>query len=79
MRVVITLLLFLGIFLVTHSVYEAKYRELQSEQKVEYRFVPRTYYEEQLGPAQTDDSGWSTMFGPADFQGLKPAAKPEKN
>lgn len=62
MRVLVTLLLFLGVFLVTHSVYDAKYRELKQEKRIEYRFVPRTYYEDQLGTTDLMGDTFKSMF-----------------
>jgi hypothetical protein len=35
-------------FLVIHGIYEEKFQALKRNVKVEYRFVPRTFYEEQL-------------------------------
>lgn len=64
MNAVLVLILFVGMALVVHSVYEEKFRRLKSQVKVEYRFVPRTFYEEQL--AQTDVSGhFKSMFNDA--------------
>ena len=40
--------LFVGMFLVIHGIYEEKFQALKRNVKVEYRFVPRTFYEEQL-------------------------------
>jgi hypothetical protein len=34
-----------------HGVYEQKLAAAERKTKIEYRFVPRTYYEEQLGKA----------------------------
>lgn len=48
MRSVIIFLFCVGIFMIIHSIYEQKYQALKSNVRVEYRFIPRTYYEEQL-------------------------------
>ena len=40
--------LFVGMFLVVHGIYEEKFQALKRNVKIEYRFVPRTFYEEQL-------------------------------
>ena len=53
MKAFIVLLLFAGLFLVTHGVYEQKLRQIAQKTKIEYRFVPRSYYDEQLAEAQT--------------------------
>lgn len=61
MQAFVVLLLFVGIFLVVHSIYEEKLQAVKDDVKVEYRFVPRTYYEEQL--SNSDVSGkFQNMF-----------------
>lgn len=46
-------MLFVGMFLVIHGIYEEKFAALKREGvRVEYRFIPRTYYEEQLMNAE---------------------------
>ena len=45
--------LFVGMFLVLHGIYEEKLEAVKrSNVRVEYRFIPRTYYEEQLMNAE---------------------------
>jgi hypothetical protein len=39
--------LFIGILLLIHGIYAERLRTLADKAKVEYRFIPRTYYEEQ--------------------------------
>ncbi len=61
MHPLVALMLFCGMALVMHSVYEERYKRLQQERKVEYRFIPRTLYDEQLG--QSDVTGhFRSMF-----------------
>lgn len=61
MRSVIFFLIVLGMFMVMHGIYEQKYQALQQNRRVEYKFLPRTYYEEQI--ANTDIAGkFKTMF-----------------
>lgn len=48
MRALILLMLFGGVALVIHSVYEEKLERARREVRVEYRFLPRTLYEEQM-------------------------------
>ncbi len=48
MRQIILLLLFAGLAIVIHSIYEEKLQHVQRQVKVEYRFLPRTLYEEQM-------------------------------
>lgn len=51
MQSIIILLLFVGMFIMVHGVFDEKYRMLKQNTRVEYRFVPRTFYEEQLSNA----------------------------
>jgi hypothetical protein len=61
MQSITVFILFVGVFLIVHGVYEEKFRSLEDNVRVEYRFLPRTYYEEQL--ANTDVSGkFKNMF-----------------
>lgn len=55
MRAVILLLMFLGMAIVLHSIYEERIKHAREQVKIEYRFLPRTLYEEQM--AQTDVLG----------------------
>ncbi len=48
MRVVILLLLFIGALMIVDGVYDQRMKEYKKNVRVEYRFIPRTYYEEQL-------------------------------
>lgn len=48
MRIVIVLILFVGMGMVIHSIYEEKLQRAQQQTRVEYRFLPRTIYEEQM-------------------------------
>ena len=48
MKLLILLTLFFGIILVIHGIYEEKIKALKKEVKVEYRFIPRSYYDEQI-------------------------------
>ena len=48
MKTVVVLILFIGMFFIVQGVYEQKLKESIENKKVEYKFIPRTYYEEQL-------------------------------
>jgi hypothetical protein len=48
MRVVVLLLLFIGALMIVDGVYDQRMKEYKQNVRVEYRFIPRTYYEEQL-------------------------------
>lgn len=58
MKSVILFLLFLGLFLIVHNIYEGKLQEERKKKKIEYKFIPRSIYEDQF-----DDSNISTRFG----------------
>lgn len=51
MRSIIIFFFCLGIFLIIHSIYEQKFQSLKKNIRVEYRFIPKTYLEEQLAQA----------------------------
>jgi hypothetical protein len=61
MRSIIIFLFALGIFLIIHSIYDQKFQALKKNVRVEYRFIPRTYYEEQLAQAP-ESSLFKNMF-----------------
>lgn len=48
MKTIIILVLFIGLFMVTHGIYEQKLKNVSEKEKIVYKFIPRTYYEEQL-------------------------------
>lgn len=63
MREWLILALFVGMLLVVHGVYEEKLAAAQRNVRVEYRFVPRTFYEEQLMNAEgTLSDKFKSMF-----------------
>ena len=61
MKSVIFFLFFAGMILIIHGIYDQKYKGLNDNMRVEYRFIPRTYYEEQLGNS-TVSSNFKNMF-----------------
>jgi hypothetical protein len=68
MRIVVILMLFVGMAMVIHSVYEEKLERAQRNVRVEYRFLPRTLYEEQMAQSADllgDDGKMSAMFSRA--------------
>lgn len=77
MNPVVVLLLFAGFALVLHAVHEERVRRLEREVRVEYRFIPRTLYEDQM--AQTDVAGrFKGMFEtPSPWAGEATAAPPK--
>lgn len=48
MKALVILLVFSGMAIVLHSIYEEKLKRAEKQVKVEYRFLPRTLYEEQM-------------------------------
>ena len=66
MKSIILLFLFLGAFLVLSGIYEEKIKLAESRKKIEYKFIPRTYYEEQLSAQDHLSSRVGDMFKEAD-------------
>ena len=70
MKLLILLTLFTGILLIMNGIYEEKVKRLERDVKVEYRFIPRSYYDEQIFSNQfsskfsnlfdEEQNGWST-------------------
>lgn len=54
MQALIFMLLFAGAFLIMHGIYEEKLSKAKELTKIEYRFIPRTYYEEQMDSSNLD-------------------------
>lgn len=52
MKIVLILTLFIGLFFVVHGVYEQKLKAAESNKKVEVKYVPRSYYDEQIAGAE---------------------------
>jgi hypothetical protein len=48
MKAIIILLFFVGLFFIMNGIYEQKLKATESNKQIEYKFIPRTYYEEQL-------------------------------
>ena len=61
MKLLILLTLFIGVLLIMHGIYEDKINTLKKEVKVEYRFIPRSYYDEQIFSNQFS-SKFSNLF-----------------
>eukprot|EP00798_Chlamydomonas_sp_ICE-L_P017300 gene17300-23609_t len=57
--VFVVLTLFVGMALIIHGIYEEKFQEMNKNVRVEYRFLPRTLYEEQLSK---QDSALTAKF-----------------
>lgn len=61
MKPIILFLFFVGTLLIIHGIYDQKYEALKENVRVEYRFIPRTYYEEQLAQSSVS-SNFKNMF-----------------
>ena len=48
MMPIVMLSIFIGLFLIMNGVYEQKLKNIENNPKIVYKFIPRTYYEEQL-------------------------------
>lgn len=64
MKSVVMLLLFIGTLLIVHTIYEQKLAEAKKQRKIEYRFIPRTLYDEQVGEP-TVSNNFAPMFAKA--------------
>ena len=65
------LVLILGIVFITVGYMDNKVDNLKDEKKIEYRFVPRSIYDDQIRPANLSQT-FSTMFSDIDpiFEGI---------
>jgi hypothetical protein len=63
MKTIVMFLIFLGALLMIKGIYEQKYDTLKKNVRVEYRFIPRTYYEEQLEQNADVSTKFKNMFG----------------
>lgn len=59
------LVLILGIVFITVGYMDNKVKENKPEKVIEYRFVPRSIYDEQIKPTDLNDT-FSTMFSDID-------------
>ena len=61
MKLLIILMFFFGIILIIHGIYEEKFKKIKDNVKIQYRFVPRSYYDEQIFSNQFS-SKFSNIF-----------------
>lgn len=61
MKLLILLILFIGIIIIMNGIYEEKISKLEKDVRVEYRFIPRSYYDEQIFSNQFS-SKFSNLF-----------------
>lgn len=62
MKSIILFLFFLGVMMLIHGIYDQKYKNLKENIRVEYRFIPRTFYEEQLQENPNISNMFKNMF-----------------
>lgn len=55
----------LGIIMITVGYMDKKVDKAEKEKQIEYRFVPRSIYDEQIQPVNLSDT-FSTMFSDID-------------
>lgn len=72
MKTLLIFVLFAGMFLVISGIYEQKLDIAQKEKKIEYRFIPRTLYEEQLSNNTTFASKVKPLFESENLHGYDP-------
>lgn len=61
MQSLVFFFLFVGVFMIVIGIYEEKLKIAESTTHVEYKFIPRTYYEEQLADSDLSMK-MATMF-----------------
>lgn len=57
--------LMIGVIMITIGYMDNKVKEVKQERKIEYRFVPRTIYDDQIKPVNLNDT-FSAMFSNID-------------
>ena len=62
MKSIIILLFFVACVLIVIGIYEQKLEIAENNKKIEYRFIPRTYYEEQMGNGADVSEKYGQMF-----------------
>jgi len=61
MKSIVLLLLIMGIMMVTISYHQELIKNAKTKTIIEYRFLPRSFYEEQLQPGDVHQT-FSEMF-----------------
>ena len=57
--------LMLGVIMVTVGYMDKKIKKVEKEKEIEYRFVPKSIYDQQIQPVNLSDT-FSTMFSDID-------------
>lgn len=61
MNTILAFIFFTGIFFIIHGIYDQKYKSLLKNNRIEYRFIPRTYLEDQMNNTAIT-SNFDTLF-----------------
>lgn len=72
MKTLLIFILFAGMFLVISGVYEQRLELAKKDKKIEYRFIPRTLYEEQLASNTTFADKVKPLFESNNIHGYDP-------
>lgn len=80
MKSIAMFMLFVGVLLIINGIYEQKYQSLKKNVRVEYRFIPRTYYEEQLSENSNVTANFANIFKRSEpwFERTVTLSKPDK-
>lgn len=62
MITLVYLILFIGMFMIVHGIYEEKYDRLKNDVRVKYKFIPRTYYDDYLMGSNELNDTKNAMF-----------------
>lgn len=62
MKSFLILLFFIASLFIITGIYEQKLAIAQQNKQIEYRFIPRTYYEEQMGDGAAVSDKYGSMF-----------------
>jgi len=62
MKLFIILLLFIGMFMITHGIYEEKFEKLKNDVRIQYKFIPRTYFDEFVFNNELTSKEYKTLF-----------------
>lgn len=62
MKIIVMFTLFLGMFLIMNGIYEQKLKAIESSNKTNYKFIPRTLYEDQVY-GQDLSGNFASIFG----------------
>lgn len=61
MKTVSITLFFMGILMIVIGYYQNKLKRVSKKEKIKYKFIPRSYYDEQLSN-DTTESHFSSLF-----------------